>query len=375
LPQHPRAATTPNSKGKIPLHYAAREGRTDLVRWLLAQNPETAKVASEKQKLAIHFAAGDGHANTVHELLMVHPEGATALSSKGKLPLHLAARWGHLACVQRLCTATTVQARDFEGNLPLHEAARQAQVETAHYLWQFHPQALSVSNLRHEVPLYSAVRAACAPLIIAWTRAYPAVCTSIVTQLATGDVHAWWVYELLLRAATESPLLVRSKPIVTTEAARSTSPVLEQAPPKRFKMTFESGPFLALHAALRAQATLHVIKVAYEHSKKDSLLDLFQGGTALHWACLSNQHAAWICQHLVSPAACQVVDGQGRLPVDIAIPHHAALVPALVQAHPGCVTRQRVLAAATASTLDAVYALVQTRPTCVSTHEQKSNDD
>jgi ankyrin repeat protein len=101
--QFPSAASTRNDKGKIPLMYAAREGRLGLVRLFLERNPESAALASHKNKLALHFAAGDGHYEVCRLLLQVHPEGASVVTQKGKIAMHLAARWGYVDLCRLFC--------------------------------------------------------------------------------------------------------------------------------------------------------------------------------------------------------------------------------------------------------------------------------
>jgi ankyrin repeat protein len=79
----------PNDKGKIPLHYAAREGRTEMVQFLLRADPKTASIRSKKDKLALHFACGEGHLEVVSALLSVDPEERLYLLPKASFPYTL----------------------------------------------------------------------------------------------------------------------------------------------------------------------------------------------------------------------------------------------------------------------------------------------
>jgi hypothetical protein len=49
-----------------------------------------AQIITKKFKLPLHFAAGNGHTNICEQLVAAYPEGASKLTAKSKLPLHLA---------------------------------------------------------------------------------------------------------------------------------------------------------------------------------------------------------------------------------------------------------------------------------------------
>jgi ankyrin repeat protein len=205
--QYPTAAWTPNDKGKIPLHYASREGRSALVQFLLQVAPGTAAMASGKDKLALHFAAGEGHLAVVQALLIVYPQGAALPSAKGKLPLHLCSRWGHQGVARLLLPyyPDAIRALDWEGSLPLHEACREGQVEMARILVDIFPEALATANLRQEVPLFPAVRAGSLDLVLDLCLVWPQGAAHVLSQVTTDDRLATWppaMVETLLRAAS-----------------------------------------------------------------------------------------------------------------------------------------------------------------------------
>jgi ankyrin repeat protein len=200
----------PNSKGKIPLHYAAREGRIELVEYFLHHIPRAASMATDKRKLALHFAAGDGHVSVCRALLKVYPRGASLPSAKGKLPLHLCARWGHMDVAYDLIRVfpDAVRALDWEGSLPLHDAAREGQLEMSRYLLDLFPMALSTSNLRNEIPLFPAVRSGSLDLVALLVQAWPAGSRCILQNISADDsLHTGWmswdILELLLRGAVQ----------------------------------------------------------------------------------------------------------------------------------------------------------------------------
>jgi ankyrin repeat protein len=380
--QYPTAATIPNAKGKIPLHYAAREGRLPVVRFFLSACPQTASIASCKQKLALHFAAGDGHAAVVRDLLTVHPEGASFPSSKGKLPLHFAARWGHLQIAHdlQLCFKDGVQTRDWEGSLPLHDAAREGQYLTARYLLECHPNALSAQNLRGELPLFPAVRSGNRDLIALLALAWPEGGAHVLSNLSKEDrvTEQEDVLDLLLRAAVRNfadcPLLVgREPPTVclsengksedynnvaedTTAPPRCKSPILldMDGTERKKRSMSESGcerkrlcvrknmkprPFYPLHAAFRAKASCHVLKTVLKRNQKDLDQRDEMGRLPIHWAmkyCQEDDVVALVSKELITPESASARDGQNQLPLHIAVASCAdvRVVAALLEAYP-----------------------------------------
>uniref|UniRef100_A0A7S1UWG7 Uncharacterized protein n=1 Tax=Grammatophora oceanica TaxID=210454 RepID=A0A7S1UWG7_9STRA len=210
-PQFPSATSTPNKKGKIPLHYAAREGRSEVVNFLLSVDPDSAAIRSEKDKLALHFAAGEGHVEVVRALLRVNPSGASILSAKGKLPIHFASRWGHMQIAHDLLSLSPrgIREVDFEGSLPIHEAAREGQVVMAQMLMERYPHSLTTANFRGEIPLFCAVRRAQPELalVLALLEGWPLGGKVILQSVSEEDnVNDWdpVVLELCLRGAVEN---------------------------------------------------------------------------------------------------------------------------------------------------------------------------
>lgn len=207
--QCPACAWTPNQKGKTPMHYAAREGKQEIVELFLQVTPYTATIASQKYKLPLHFAAGNGHIEIVKMLLRVYPKGATLPSAKGKLPIHFAARWGNLETCRLLDAVYPegVRTQDYEGSFPLHDAAREGQLPTARFLLARYKRALVTANIRHEVPLFPAVRSGNVDLVILFLQAWPLGGKYILQDVSSADHMedwGWDVLELLLRGAVNN---------------------------------------------------------------------------------------------------------------------------------------------------------------------------
>ncbi|KAI9359944.1 ankyrin repeat-containing domain protein [Zopfochytrium polystomum] len=166
------AGANPNAKNAFnsaPLHIAAKTGRADVVRWLLARKsmvPTSELVAfDEFDRTPLHHACEGGHVEAVR-LMLEHygrsSQHASSSSSSGtstsstpsssssfqhlanlrnkkdKLtPLHLAARYGHLEVVQHLVdhAGAAVNAADNrQQSTPLHLALRNGQVRVVRFL-------------------------------------------------------------------------------------------------------------------------------------------------------------------------------------------------------------------------------------------------
>lgn len=204
--QFPRATATPNNKGKLPIHYAARQGRTEVCRLLLKSNPDTAFYTTSKVKLPLHYAISEGHQEISKLLLEINPKSIHAVTSKGKIPLHFAARWGHLELIDNLLQMCPDLAHclDWESNLPIHEAAREGQTEAAKKLIRSYPGGLKQKNIFNEIPLFAAVRFGSKDLVAEMVQWYPESGGMVLREaISTDQVHAWdWdILELCLRGA------------------------------------------------------------------------------------------------------------------------------------------------------------------------------
>lgn len=327
--QYPPAASTPNTKGKIPLHYAAREGRLAMVDFFLTAAPETAEIASDKHKLALHFAAGDGHLSVVERLLQASPSSAARVSAKGKLALHFCARWGHRAIAERLLAyyPPAVSTVDWEGSLPLHDAAREGQVEMARLLMERYPEGLQVQNLRSEVPLFPAVRSGSKALVELLLDAWPHGGRSVLRHVSEDDRVAAWpddMLDLLLKGA------------VDYKTARSKSPVLDDDKDRSRKRKRHPG-FLPLHAGWHIHAAVDVLRVLHRAHAATALQVDEHGRTALHIACEdARPSVADLIGELIDPVSSATKDAAGRWPLEIALEHglSSSVVDRLVEAYP-----------------------------------------
>ena len=128
------------SKGTV-LHYAARGGRTDIVRELCRVEGVDVNIQDVEGCTALHIAAkgGSGLLNTtdwytdiVRELCAVDGVDVNIQDKEGCTALHIAAKGGHADTVQVLCTVegVDVNIQDVEGCTALHIAARGCTLST-----------------------------------------------------------------------------------------------------------------------------------------------------------------------------------------------------------------------------------------------------
>ena len=206
VPQNPDAVSWQNGKGKTPLHFAAREGRLEVVNFLLDRAPQVAAILTDKRKLPLHFAAADGHSHVCRRLLEVYPEGARVSSSKGKNCLHFCARWGHLGIARDVLDLypDAICTPDAEFSLPLHDAVRGSQVDMCRMLVDRYPMAVTACNMRGEIPLYGAARSGnlelCAYFVAVWPRSGAYLLQNASVDDCIGEWD-WDVLEMLLRGA------------------------------------------------------------------------------------------------------------------------------------------------------------------------------
>jgi len=122
VPSAPPPGLDGDGFGRTPLWWAARDGRVDEIKRLLAatENPNARDVDGETP---LHAAARDGHAAAA-ELLILHGADPNAGNRNEVTALHLAAEAEQLDVARvLLANGADANARDVFGRTPLHEAA------------------------------------------------------------------------------------------------------------------------------------------------------------------------------------------------------------------------------------------------------------
>ena len=122
-----------NRDGTTALHLAARQGRPQIVKYLLDVDPDMAAVDGPA---ALLLAAENGHLEVVQSFLEKNIDEQTVMLN-GSTALHLAASNGHLHIVQRLLQAGWGKDVIMEGETTaLHLAAQKGHLEIVRQLLQ-----------------------------------------------------------------------------------------------------------------------------------------------------------------------------------------------------------------------------------------------
>ena len=92
LDRHPELATRPDGRGDCPIHHAARNGDTGIVR-LLINNGADVNAASERGNTVLYCAGGHGHLDTVRLLLNAGADVDARFTDDGKTLLEWLAQF------------------------------------------------------------------------------------------------------------------------------------------------------------------------------------------------------------------------------------------------------------------------------------------
>jgi ankyrin repeat protein len=92
LDRHAHLATTADGRGDYPIHHAARNGDTEIVRLLIDSGADV-NVANERGHTVLHCAGGHGHLDAVHLLLANGADASVKFTHDGKTLLEWLAQY------------------------------------------------------------------------------------------------------------------------------------------------------------------------------------------------------------------------------------------------------------------------------------------
>jgi ankyrin repeat protein len=150
-----------DSDASTPLHYAAKAGKIDVVKFLVQLWPEGVREQGNHSDTPLHLATQTGKIDLVKFLVERWPEGTRVTNRDRQTPLHLAAgaRFGNADLVRLLVEQWPegVRERDTWLNTPLHWAARSGwRTEDVEILVERWPEAMREKNQFGNTPLHLA---------------------------------------------------------------------------------------------------------------------------------------------------------------------------------------------------------------------------
>ncbi len=137
--------------GSKPLHWAAKNGRTQVARLLLEHQADV-DASDAKRRTPLHWASVGGHPE-VMQLLLRHNALVNSPDHLGETPLHLAASDGHVAAAMVLFeNGAEVNGTTSLATTPLHRAAENGHTEVASLLLK-HGAAINAEEAGGSTPL------------------------------------------------------------------------------------------------------------------------------------------------------------------------------------------------------------------------------
>ncbi|EJD74145.1 CAMK/DAPK/DAPK protein kinase, variant [Loa loa] len=125
------ALDVPDRRGDTPLFWATRNGRTNIVSYIINEENVNINAVNKHNETALHIASWHGYAALLGILCKFNPP-LHLKNQDGETALHCAAARGHAECVQSLLDAgTPVDATDQSGQTALHLALRRSQIDIA----------------------------------------------------------------------------------------------------------------------------------------------------------------------------------------------------------------------------------------------------
>jgi ankyrin repeat protein len=157
-------ASLQDASGSTPLHYAASVGNLETVNILLEhlQNANilldheksAAYVADEEGLYPIHVAAKCGRTSVIKKLMEVFPDSDELVDKEGKNFLHIAIISGKEKIITHIPRKHTLfNARDNDGNTPLHLASKSGYLKFVSSLISFKEVCSSIRNKDGLTPL------------------------------------------------------------------------------------------------------------------------------------------------------------------------------------------------------------------------------
>ena len=130
------AANCKDEKGHIPLHYAARNGHLEVVKYFIVELHCDPMDKNCIGRTPLHYACYHGNLNIAQYLIIEEHCNPSCENNDGYTPLHYACRHGHLNIAQYLIREEhcNPSCENNDGYTPLHYACRYGHLNIAQYL-------------------------------------------------------------------------------------------------------------------------------------------------------------------------------------------------------------------------------------------------
>ncbi|XP_078150752.1 protein ACCELERATED CELL DEATH 6-like [Carex rostrata] len=157
-------ATEVDDMKSTPLHYAASVGNLETVKLLLGDDEikKAAYMADKNGLFPIHTAAKCGKSSIIKELIKQFPDSDELLDTQGRNVLHLAILSGKGYTIVRMGHNHTflrmLNARDYQGNTPLHLAGERRQYRIVRFLISMKMVYSSIMNRNGLTPVDLALK-------------------------------------------------------------------------------------------------------------------------------------------------------------------------------------------------------------------------
>jgi ankyrin repeat protein len=150
-------AKAADKDGDTPLHWAAGNGKLELMKYLVEEKGADAKAANNGGNTPLHRAASNGKLDVV-KYLVIKGADAKAANNGGDTPLHRAAENGGLDVVKYLVEEKGVDAKaaNNRGDTPLHWAAANGKLDLVKYLIEGKYADPKAANSGGDTPLHRA---------------------------------------------------------------------------------------------------------------------------------------------------------------------------------------------------------------------------